>query len=158
MDDGENLSSTKNLQTGGDDSSGSCILLEPLKFGRYTSLRGLAKGGFGEVFLAVDEELDRRVAIKVPLPERVSQPKEPPKKATPDRLDERLRRENQVRLDRLGLAHEGLRIFIVGPLRVLHGLPQAIEGRRLMRCDPAGVRPGQGRPGPRATVRPGRSH
>ncbi len=76
MDDGENLSSTKNLQTGGDDSSGSCILLEPLKFGRYTSLRGLAKGGFGEVFLAVDDELNRRVAIKVPRPERVSQPKD----------------------------------------------------------------------------------
>jgi len=46
------------------------------KIGRYTILRRLGKGGFGEVFAALDEELDRLVAIKVPRPERVSQPED----------------------------------------------------------------------------------
>ncbi|MGO9923644.1 MAG: protein kinase domain-containing protein [Isosphaeraceae bacterium] len=76
MDDAENLSSTKNLQAEGDDSSGSFSVPYPTKLGRYTILRRLGKGGFGEVFLALDEELDRKVAIKVPRPERVSQPED----------------------------------------------------------------------------------
>ena len=36
----------------------------------------LGKGGFGEVFLGYDDDLDRPVAIKVPRPERVSQPED----------------------------------------------------------------------------------
>ena len=50
--------------------------MHPTKFGRYMILRRLGKGGFGEVFLAFDEELDRQVAIKVPRPERVSWPED----------------------------------------------------------------------------------
>ncbi len=45
------------------------------KIGRYTILGLLGKGGFGRVYLAHDDELNRPVAIKVPRPERVSQPK-----------------------------------------------------------------------------------
>ena len=48
----------------------------PKKIGRYTILGRLGKGGFGEVFLAHDDDLDRPVAIKVPRPERVSQPED----------------------------------------------------------------------------------
>src|SRR5208283_2997219 len=36
----------------------------------------LGTGGFGEVFQAFDDDLDRPVAIKVPRPERVSQPED----------------------------------------------------------------------------------
>jgi len=72
MDEAENLSSTEDLQAGGEDSQESYSLLHPTKIGRYAILRRLGKGGFGEVFLAFDEELDRPVAIKVPRPERVS--------------------------------------------------------------------------------------
>jgi serine/threonine protein kinase/formylglycine-generating enzyme required for sulfatase activity len=46
------------------------------KIGRYTILGRLGQGGFGEVFLAHDEDLNRRVAIKVPRPERVSRPED----------------------------------------------------------------------------------
>ncbi|MFI5457946.1 MAG: protein kinase, partial [Isosphaerales bacterium] len=76
MDDPENPSSTQDLHASSEDSQESFSLLHPTKFGRYTIGRRLGKGGFGEVFLAFDEELDRPVAIKVPRRERVSQPED----------------------------------------------------------------------------------
>jgi eukaryotic-like serine/threonine-protein kinase len=76
MDEAENLSSTKDLHPSGEDSQESFSLLHPPKIGRYTILRRLGKGGFGEVFQAFDDDLDRPVAIKVPRPERVSCPED----------------------------------------------------------------------------------
>jgi eukaryotic-like serine/threonine-protein kinase len=76
MDDPEDPSSTQDLRAPGGDSRESFSLLQPTKLGRYTILRRLGKGGFGEVFLAFDDELDRPVAIKVPRAERVSQPED----------------------------------------------------------------------------------
>ncbi len=76
MDEAENLSSTQGMTAAGEDSLESCSLPNPTKIGRYTILRRLGKGGFGEVFLAFDDDLNRFVAIKVPRPERVSQPED----------------------------------------------------------------------------------
>src|SRR5437763_6530174 len=47
---------------------------DPTQIGRYRVIRLLGKGGFGRVYLAQDDELDRPVAIKVPHPERIASP------------------------------------------------------------------------------------
>ena len=47
---------------------------DPREIGRYRVIRRLGQGGFGRVYLAQDDDLDRPVAIKVPNPERVSGP------------------------------------------------------------------------------------
>ncbi len=46
---------------------------DPNEIGRYRVLRRLGQGGFGRVYMAHDDDLDRSVAIKVPNPERVTQ-------------------------------------------------------------------------------------
>jgi serine/threonine protein kinase/tetratricopeptide (TPR) repeat protein len=76
MDESKDPLSTQDLHASGENSQESFSLLLPTKIGRYTIVRRLGKGGFGEVFLAYDEDLDRTVAIKVPRPERVSQPED----------------------------------------------------------------------------------
>jgi transposase len=74
MDEQQNLSSTQNLQESSDDGGVSDPLPPTAKIGRYTILGRVGKGGFGQVLLACDEDLDRSVEIKVPRPERVSRP------------------------------------------------------------------------------------
>jgi len=49
---------------------------KPDRIGRYRVERLLGKGGFGLVYLAYDEELDRPVAVKVPHAKLVSRPED----------------------------------------------------------------------------------
>ena len=51
-------------------------LADPTQIGRYRVIKLLGKGGFGHVYLAHDDDLNRPVAIKVPRPERVSRPQD----------------------------------------------------------------------------------
>ena len=55
---------------------GSSTIGDPTKIGRYTILGLLGKGGFGRVFLAHDDDLNRPVTIKVPNPNRISRPED----------------------------------------------------------------------------------
>jgi len=75
MDEPEKLSSIEDLRSSGEDSQESFSLLHPTKIGRYTILGRLGKGGFGEVFQAFDDDLNRPVAIKVPAPSESPNPR-----------------------------------------------------------------------------------
>src|ERR1035438_3240933 len=75
MDEMKNLSETEDQQPPVVGSGGSPDG-DAKKIGRYTILGRLGKGGFGEVFLAHDDDLNRAVAIKVPRPERISRPED----------------------------------------------------------------------------------
>jgi serine/threonine protein kinase len=47
---------------------------QPTHIGRYHVERLLGEGAYGRVYLARDEELNRRVAVKLPLPDRIECP------------------------------------------------------------------------------------
>ena len=71
LDETRSLSGTDGSQPAIESWSGSQDG-DPSKIGRYRIIRRLGKGGFGTVYLAHDDDLDRAVAIKVPNPERIS--------------------------------------------------------------------------------------
>ncbi len=47
------------------------VVPEPMKVGRYALMKRIAVGGMGEVYTAYDEQLDRKVAIKLVRPDRL---------------------------------------------------------------------------------------
>jgi eukaryotic-like serine/threonine-protein kinase len=78
-DDGDEMSgdgrpATRNAGPRSDDGdlAGSRAPNEPRTIGRYHVRRALGQGGYGRVYLAHDSDLDRLVAIKVPIAEKIS--------------------------------------------------------------------------------------
>src|SRR4051812_20455112 len=88
---------------------------DPPKIGRYTILRRLGQGGFGRVYLAHDDDLDRPVAIKVPNPERISQPEDIAAYLNEARILARLDHPNIVPVFDVGRTEDGL-CFVVSKL------------------------------------------
>ena len=73
MENGNYWSETETRKPAGGEAFDSS-LGDPREIGRYRVIRRLGQGGFGRVYLAQDDDLDRAVAIKVPNAERVSGP------------------------------------------------------------------------------------
>src|ERR1017187_4017705 len=138
MDDSENLSSTQGLSPSDEDSQESFSQLHPPKIGRYSILRRLGKGGFGEVFLAFDEELDRPVAIKVPRPERVSQPEDIEAYLTEARIVANLGHPHIVPVYDVGRTEDGL-CFVVSKFIEGSDLATRIKEARLSFHESAGL-------------------
>jgi eukaryotic-like serine/threonine-protein kinase len=130
MDEAEKVSSTQGMQPAGEDSQESFSHLHPTKIGRYTILGLLGKGGFGEVFQAFDDDLNRPVAIKVPRPERVSQPKDVEAYLNEARILASLDHPHIVPVYAVGRTDDGL-CFVVSKLIEGSDLATKIKESRL---------------------------
>ncbi len=111
MDETKYLSETEGSQS---PKGGSTSPLDGdvKKIGRYTILGILGEGGFGRVYLAHDDDLNRPVAIKVPRPERVSRPEDVEAYLNEARILAKLDHPNIVHVYDLGRTDDGL-CFVV---------------------------------------------
>ena len=128
-DEEKSLSVTEGMQPPLDGSGGSPDG-DPAKIGRYRVIRRLGQGGFGRVYLAQDDDLDRPVAIKVPNPERITHPEDIEAFLIEARILAKLDHPHIVPVFDVGRTEDGL-CFVVSKL---------VEGSDLS------VRMGQARP------------
>ena len=113
----------------------SCILRfewlpdgDPSKIGRYRIIHRLGQGGFGRVYLAHDDDLDRPVAIKVPNPERITHPEDVEAFLKEARILAKLDHPNIVPVYDVGRTEDGL-CFVVSKL--VEGSDLAVRIERL---------------------------
>ena len=117
------------------------------------SIRLLGKGGFGRVYLAHDDELDRAVAVKVPNIERIAAPEDLESYLVEAKILAKLEHPNIVPVYDAGRADDGL-CYVVSKFlqgsdlkeRILQGRPPFQESAELVgrgrRC--LALRPHQG--------------
>ena len=112
--DTRSLSGTAGSQPPVESSSGIAIA-EPSKIGRYRIIRRLGQGGFGRVYLARDDDLDRPVAIKVPNPERITRLEDAEAFLAEARILAKLDHPHIVPVHDVGRTEDGL-CFVVSKL------------------------------------------
>jgi eukaryotic-like serine/threonine-protein kinase len=97
------------------DSPSDFSDVDPSKIGRYRVIRRLGQGGFGRVYLAHDDELDRPVAIKVPNPERITRLEDAETFLAEARILAKLDHPHIVPVHDVGRTEDGL-CFVVSKL------------------------------------------
>ena len=127
-DETKDLSETKGSQQPVRGSGGSSIG-DPSKIGRYRIMHRLGQGGFGTVYLAHDDDLDRPVAIKVPNPERITAPEDVEAYLNEARILAKLDHPNIVPVHDVGRTEDGL-CFVVSKLVEGSDLAVRIEQAR----------------------------
>jgi serine/threonine protein kinase/formylglycine-generating enzyme required for sulfatase activity len=127
-DETKDLSGTEDAQPPGVGLSESTSG-DPPRIGRYRIIRRLGQGGFGRVYLAHDDELDRPVAIKVPNPERIVHPEDVEAYLNEARILARLDHPNIVPVYDVGRTEDGL-CFVVSKLVEGSDLAVRIEQAR----------------------------
>src|SRR5262249_54446349 len=113
-DETTDLSGTRDAPTPG-VGSGPSIPGDPPRIGRYRIIRRLGQSGFGRVYLAHDDDLDRPVAIKVPNPERIAHPEDVEAYLNEARILARLDHPHIVPVHDVGRTDDGL-CFVVSKL------------------------------------------
>jgi serine/threonine protein kinase/formylglycine-generating enzyme required for sulfatase activity len=81
---------------------------DPTQIGRYRVIRLLGRGGFGRVYLAHDDQLDRPVAIKLPNLDRISAPNDLEAYLTEAKVLAKLEHPNIVPVHDAGRTDDGL--------------------------------------------------
>ena len=97
---------------------------DPSRIGRYLVINRLGQGGYGRVYLAHDDDLDRRVAIKVPTPERIRNSKDLEAFLIEARILARLDHPNIVPVFDVGRTDDGI-CFVVS--RFVDGSDLAVK-------------------------------
>src|SRR5713101_5003778 len=102
-------------ETGEAASAVSTASDHPKLIGRYRVERLLGEGGFGRVYLAHDDQLNRPVAIKVPHRHRIAQPDDAAAYLAEARILARLDHPNIVPVYDVGSSGDGL-CYVVSKL------------------------------------------
>jgi eukaryotic-like serine/threonine-protein kinase len=128
-DETNDLSETKGSPSFARGSGGSTIG-DPSTIGRYRIIHRLGQGGFGTVYLAHDDDLDRSVAIKVPNPERITDPEDLELFLIEAKILAKLDHPNIVPVHDVGRTQDGL-CFIVSKLIEGNDLAVRLQQARL---------------------------
>jgi len=110
---------------------------QPQQIGRYRIEKILGEGGFGRVYLAHDDQLNRPVAIKVPRRERISRPEDAAAYLTEARTVASLDHPNIVPVFDVGSTDDGL-CFVVSKLIEGSDLAKRIQQAAITHADAAG--------------------